>query len=115
MSVCLLLVRVFLNNFRSYFVAASPSSIDRHIYSAKIPDLTSPARIPEEPRPLTDSRQSSWYSASFSPRSGFYSLSYSGPGVPWQKIVQVDKPGTQYLLVSFCSKLNALPRLSISA
>ncbi|KIM34094.1 hypothetical protein M408DRAFT_325611 [Serendipita vermifera MAFF 305830] len=81
-----------------YFVAASPSSIDRNVYSAKIPNLTSKNSTPEAPQALTDSRQPSWYSASFSPRSGFYALSYSGPGVPWQKIMQINKPEFNYLL-----------------
>ena len=87
-----------------YFVAASPSSIDRNVYSAKIPDLTAAHTTPKEPQALTSTQQSSWYSASFSPRTGFYALSYSGPGVPWQKIMQTNKPGTRTLS---CSNINS--------
>jgi dipeptidyl aminopeptidase B len=36
---------------------------------------------------LTDASVPSFYTASFSPRAGFYLLSYDGPGVPWQRIV----------------------------
>lgn len=76
-----------------YFIAAAPSSIDRNIYSASIPDLTLPAATPPPPKSLTDVSQASYYSASFSPLSGFYVLSYQGPAVPWQRVVQVDKTG----------------------
>lgn len=81
-----------------YFVAASPSSIDRHVYSAQIPAPNSSKVTPKPPKPLTNDQQSSWYSANFSPDCGFYALNYGGPGVPWQKVLQISKPAFQYLL-----------------
>lgn len=37
---------------------------------------------------LTDASDPSFYSASFSPQAGFYLLSYQGPDIPWQRIIQ---------------------------
>jgi dipeptidyl aminopeptidase len=85
--------RAFAHHLYSYFVAAAPSSIERHVYSAKLPDPNTPVATPSPPTALTNDQQVSWYSASFSPQSGFYSLSYSGPNVPWQKVLQIGKKG----------------------
>ena len=52
---------------------------------------------PENPKPLTDDTQLSTYGADFSPKSGFFVLSYQGPNVPWQKVVRVDDE-SEYLL-----------------
>ena len=72
----------------SYFRAASPTSIERNIYSIKVPiDAQSPAV--KRPTALTDTSVASYYSASFSPSAGFYLLSYEGPGVPFQKLIKV--------------------------
>lgn len=94
---CPIFWSLFTNITFRYFVAASPSSIERHVYSAKLPDPNSSTTTPPPPTPLTDDQQVSWYSASFSPKSGFYALSYSGPNVPWQKVLQVGKKGKQSL------------------
>ncbi|KAG8771833.1 hypothetical protein FRC15_003139, partial [Serendipita sp. 397] len=81
-----------------YFVAAAPSSIERHVYAAKLPDLNAANHEPEPPTALTDDQQPAYYSANFSPKNGFYVLNYAGPNVPWQKIVQIDKPDFHYTL-----------------
>ncbi|KAG8798318.1 hypothetical protein FRC17_007505, partial [Serendipita sp. 399] len=52
-----------------YFVAASPSSIERHVYAAKLPALNATVHDPEHPKALTDDQQASYYSASFSPKN----------------------------------------------
>ncbi|XP_006461711.1 hypothetical protein AGABI2DRAFT_185824 [Agaricus bisporus var. bisporus H97] len=71
-----------------YFEAANPSSIERHIYSVPIPTIDSPDTV--EPIALTDTLTPSWYDADFSPKAGFYVLSYNGPQVPWQKVLRTD-------------------------
>ena len=48
---------------------------------------------PNEPNALTDSSQVSYYSASFSPQSGFYVLSYEGPNIPYQQVIEVENKG----------------------
>ncbi|EGO22671.1 hypothetical protein SERLADRAFT_350525 [Serpula lacrymans var. lacrymans S7.9] len=73
-----------------YFQAATPS-IERHIYSVSL--ALDSSFIPAEPTPLTDTSSPSSYSASFSPEAGFYLLSYQGPNVPWQRVIQVDNTG----------------------
>ncbi|KAL0960550.1 hypothetical protein HGRIS_005588 [Hohenbuehelia grisea] len=73
-----------------YFSAARPSPIEQQLYSIRLPQSDTDIQEVAEPTALTDVTQKSLYDASFSSRAGFYSLSYRGPGVPWQKIVKVD-------------------------
>jgi dipeptidyl aminopeptidase B len=35
----------------------------------------------------------SYYGTDFSPKAGFYLLSYEGPGIPWQKVIDVEDEG----------------------
>ncbi|BEJ15855.1 hypothetical protein CspHIS471_0504600 [Cutaneotrichosporon sp. HIS471] len=80
-----------------FFTAANPS-IDRHIYSVKLPDAASLANFKPSSKPLTDTSQPGYYSASFSPQAGFYGLSYEGPLVPWQRLIEVRDGGIDELL-----------------
>ncbi|OBZ74023.1 putative dipeptidyl-aminopeptidase B [Grifola frondosa] len=79
-----------------YFQAANPSSVARHIYSVPLPSLVSSEAV--EPTSLTDASGPAYYDADFSPQAGFYLLSYSGPHIPWQKIVRVDDHDFKYVL-----------------
>jgi dipeptidyl aminopeptidase B len=76
-----------------YFTAANPS-IERHIYSAALPlpTLTQSELSSFKPKvtPLTDASRPGYYSASFSPKVGYYVLSSLGPEVPYQKIVSIE-------------------------
>ncbi|KAF5341108.1 hypothetical protein D9611_005871 [Ephemerocybe angulata] len=83
-----------------YFTAAKSSSTERHIYSVAIPNLAKPATKNVDPVALTDDTKPAFYRASFSPQAGFYLLSYDGPTVPWQKVVQVDNSSFSYVLVT---------------
>ncbi|KAI0685597.1 dipeptidyl aminopeptidase [Cytidiella melzeri] len=78
-----------------YFHAANPSSIQRHLYSISLPttqaDLQTVLKV--EPTPLTDTSNSAYYSASFSPKGGFYLLTYMGPNAPWQNILKTNDSG----------------------
>ncbi|KAI8454775.1 dipeptidyl peptidase IV N-terminal region-domain-containing protein [Phakopsora pachyrhizi] len=81
-----------------YFIGANPST-ERHLYSVRLPDR-------EELKGLRNMKGESegrnrngiskvtdgvgYYSAEFSGLGGFYLLSYSGPDVPWQKLIKVD-------------------------
>jgi len=76
------------NNGSIYFQAARPST-DRHISVVQLPSsLVSykPAALND----LTDTSVPAYYNAQFSPNGGFYLLNYEGPGIPWQRIVQVN-------------------------
>jgi dipeptidyl aminopeptidase len=79
-----------------YFQAANPSSIDRNIFSIPLPldsnlkfTDASPTPAPT-PLALTDTSTLARYSASFSPKAGFYLLSYDGPNVPWQRVIKTN-------------------------
>lgn len=75
-----------------YFQAAYPSAIERRIFSVSIPTTINPTEFKVEPKALTDSSDPSFYTTKFSPEAGFYLLSYAGPNIPWQRVVQADNP-----------------------
>lgn len=70
---------VDLKNNLVYFISTAKSSIERHIYSVKL-DGSSMS-------PVTDVSSTAYYSASFSKNGGYALLSYQGPGIPWQKVI----------------------------
>lgn len=80
-----------------YFTAANPS-IDRHVYSVKLPDAASLAGFKAEYKPLTDTSQPGYYSASFSPHAGYYGLAYEGPLVPCQRLIENKEGGINVVL-----------------
>lgn len=82
-----------------YFIAANPS-IDRHVYSVKLPsgDEIQQKTFSPELVALTDTSQPGYYEAEFSPQAGYYTLSYRGPLVPWQRLMQTGKDGVNILL-----------------
>jgi dipeptidyl aminopeptidase len=73
----------------SYFLAAKPST-ERHLYSARIPDLAEIDDHVPEVTALTDTTKPSYYSVSFSPEAGYYVLGYQGPNIPWQKLFSAN-------------------------
>ncbi|KAF2756708.1 putative dipeptidyl-aminopeptidase B [Pseudovirgaria hyperparasitica] len=66
------------NNF-VYFVSTQVSSMERHVYRVKF-DGTGLAAI-------TDTGKEGYYEVSFSKGAGYALLSYDGPNIPWQKII----------------------------
>ncbi|GJE93852.1 dipeptidyl aminopeptidase [Phanerochaete sordida] len=87
-----------------YYLAANPSSLERHVYYAAIPKANT--SLIAEPVALTDRALPGYYSASFSPQAGYYLLTYSGPNVPWQRIIQAGNATFDYPFVDN-SALNA--------
>ncbi|CCM01272.1 uncharacterized protein FIBRA_03321 [Fibroporia radiculosa] len=79
-----------------YFQAANPHSLQRHIYSVPLPAISSSGKV--EPAALTDVSSPGVYSAQFSPKAGFYLLSYNGPQPPWQKVIDVSGQGRDFIL-----------------
>lgn len=70
---------VDLKNNLVYFVSTAKSSIERHIYTVKLDGSSM--------TPVTDIDTVAYYDASFSKRAGYALLSYKGPGIPWQKVI----------------------------
>ncbi|EPQ56197.1 hypothetical protein GLOTRDRAFT_59312 [Gloeophyllum trabeum ATCC 11539] len=79
-----------------YFQAARPST-DRHISAVQLPSSVASHKA-GAPTDLTDLSVPAYYDAHFSPNAGFYLLSYQGPGIPWQKILQVSNESFNYVL-----------------
>lgn len=65
---------------RIYFIATRKSSIERHVYYVEL-------HKPEEIHPVTDTLSRGVYGISFSAGARFALLSYRGPKVPYQKII----------------------------
>lgn len=78
---------------RSYFVGANPS-VDRHVYSAALPKMPSIETFAEEITALTNVKQAGYFDVSFSPGAGYYLLSYRGPDVPYQRLIEAKEDGT---------------------
>jgi dipeptidyl aminopeptidase len=81
-----------------YFRAASPSSIERRIYSVNIPAVDqTDAEVSLTTLTANEDTYGIW-NAQFSPEAGFYILSYDGPGIPWSSIVKVGDKEFDYPL-----------------
>ncbi|KAI0315043.1 dipeptidyl aminopeptidase [Amylostereum chailletii] len=84
-----------------YFQAANPSSTERHIYSISLPArLDDKEETLAELTALTDTSTPAKYSASFSPKAGFHLLSYDGPNIPWQKVINSNDSDWGYVLTN---------------
>ncbi|KAF8310067.1 dipeptidyl aminopeptidase [Clavulina sp. PMI_390] len=88
-----------------YFVGASSSGLDRHIYSVMLPTVTGPppsvAPLPKDPpSALTDATRPGFYGASFSPQAGFYLLTYKGPSTPSQSVLSIANSTFEFTLTN---------------
>lgn len=91
----------------AYFMAARPST-ERHLHSARVPDNVSMlAEWEPEITALTDVTSPGYYSASFSPGSGYYALHYQGPEVPWQHMIDVESNHAPAFILEDNAALNA--------
>lgn len=48
--------------------------------------------------PLSYSSEPAYFSTDFSPEGGFYLLSYHGPDIPWQRVIQAGNEDFNYVL-----------------
>ena len=74
-----------------YFVATKKSSIERHLY---VVNLMEPLVITE----LTETAKEAWFSASFSSGGRFAVLTYGGPKVPYQKVIDFKSQKTDAIM-----------------
>lgn len=71
-----------------YFVAAKEAPTQRHVYSVKL-DGT-------DFQPLTDISKPGYFDISFSDGTGYALVSYKGPSVPWQAIMNTKGEKATY-------------------
>ncbi|OJJ84390.1 dipeptidyl aminopeptidase dapB [Aspergillus glaucus CBS 516.65] len=71
-----------------YFVAAKEAPTQRHVYSVKL-DGT-------DLKPLTDTSKPGYFDISFSDGTGYALVSYKGPSVPWQAIMNTKGEKATY-------------------
>ena len=62
-----------------YFIATKEAPIQRQVYSVKLDG--------SDFQPLSDTSEEGYYDVSFSVGSGYALLSYQGPGIPWQRVM----------------------------
>lgn len=62
-----------------YFVGTKQAPTQRHVYAVKLDG--------SDLRPLTDISKPAYFDVSFSDRAGYGLLSYDGPEVPWQAVI----------------------------
>lgn len=79
---------VDLKNNLVYFIGTKESPTQRHIYTVKL-DGT-------DLKPMTETSQEAYYSASFSSGAGYALLNYQGPKIPWQKVVSTPSNSEKY-------------------
>lgn len=74
---------VDLKNNLVYFISTKEASIQRHVYSVKLDG--------SDLQPVTDTSKEGYFRVSFSSNAGYALVSYLGPKVPWQKVI--NTPG----------------------
>lgn len=79
---------VDLENNLVYFIATERSSIERHAYSVRLDGSDFKA--------ITDTSKPGYYGVSFSTGGSFALVTYSGPGIPWQKIISTPSTKEKY-------------------
>ncbi|POS74468.1 dipeptidyl aminopeptidase [Diaporthe helianthi] len=79
---------VDLKNNLVYFIGTKESSTTRHIYTVNI-DGTGL-------KPMTETSEEAYYSATFSSGAGYALLNYQGPKIPWQKVVSTPSNPEKY-------------------
>ncbi|KAI9780615.1 MAG: hypothetical protein M1835_004451 [Candelina submexicana] len=71
-----------------YFIGTKEAPIQRHVYSVKLDG--------SDLQPVTDTSTQGYYRASFSKGAGYTLLSYSGPDIPWQKVISTPSNTKHY-------------------
>jgi dipeptidyl aminopeptidase len=79
---------VDLENNLVYFIATERSSIERHAYSVRLDG--------SDFKPITDTSKPGYYGVSFSTGGSFALVTYSGPGIPWQKLISTPSIKEKY-------------------
>lgn len=77
------------NNNEIYFISTKKSSIERHIHSINLDDAIKNENKLPKLKDITDIQTDGWYSGSFSSGSRYLLLTYQGPGVPYQKLIDL--------------------------
>jgi dipeptidyl aminopeptidase len=84
-----------------YFVATKQAPTQRHVYSVKLDG--------SELRSITDTSKPGYFDVSFSDRAGYGLLSYKGPAVPWQAVINTH--GDEIDFESFIEKNTELVKM----
>lgn len=75
--------------YNRHYISTERSPYERHLYKISLGN-EKPASTKSCITCPTDSEEHAYYSASFSPKSGYYILDYEGPGIPNTVVKNVD-------------------------
>ncbi|KAF2468163.1 putative dipeptidyl-aminopeptidase B [Lindgomyces ingoldianus] len=79
---------VDLENNLVYFISTQKDSVERHAYVVKLDGSGL--------NPITDTAKPGYYDAHFSTGGSYALITYSGPGIPWQKIISTPSSKQTY-------------------
>lgn len=80
--------RVDLKNNFVYYISTERGSMERHPYLVQLDG--------KGKREVMENNDAGYYGASFSVGGGYALISYSGPGIPWQKIISTPSTSVKY-------------------
>jgi dipeptidyl aminopeptidase B len=75
---------------KRYFLSTRKSPVERHLYSIHLSGQNMTA--------LTNTDEDGFYEVSFSSLAQYYQLSYTGPEIPYQKVLSTTDPDFSILL-----------------
>lgn len=95
-----------------FFVSTMKSSVERHIYSVNLLQALTHSKVPSIAN-ITDNALDGYYRGSFSSGSRYLLLTYSGPGVPNQKLLDLYNGETIKILESNTELSQALDTYAV--
>lgn len=87
----------FLTWHFRHFASTERSPLERHLYSISLKDKN-PASTKVCLTCPKDPEEHAYYTASFSPKAGYYVLNYEGPDVPKTVVKKVDNGTFEFVL-----------------
>ncbi|KAI7880145.1 hypothetical protein K492DRAFT_216728 [Lichtheimia hyalospora FSU 10163] len=95
-----------------HFISTERSPLERHLYTISL-DSADPASTKKCLTCPEDPETHGYYSASFSPKAGYYVLNYDGPDIPTTVVKSVDDPSFESVLEDNNDLKNLLKNYSL--
>lgn len=77
------------NNNQVYFISTMKSPVERHVHSVNLLDAINSKSLPVVNN-ITDVSKEGYYRASFSSGSRYLLLTYTGPSIPYQQLIDLS-------------------------
>lgn len=76
------------NDNQVYFISTMKSAVERHVHSVDLLDAVSSKKLPKIQN-VTDTSKEGFFRASFSSGSRYLLLTYNGPSIPYQQLIDL--------------------------